>query len=194
MRKRLHRILLLVSVIAVAAGSTVSAASNFGEYLLEYLQEEVGLLEYLKEELGLLPGPGVDITREVITGWVHTFDLNYITEDAVFVDMVGGTEIVGREEVGALLQWFWFDTFDADIEAVVNSVEYTIGDGDAAIVLTVFGTHQGEFAGVPATGNAVEFPKIVFYQLENAWPYRIERAEFYALISILMPQIAPEGG
>ncbi len=54
----------------------------------------------------------------------------------------GGTEIIGREAVGALLQWLWFETFDTDIEAVVDSVEFIIGNGEAAIVLSVFGTHQ----------------------------------------------------
>lgn len=55
MHKRLYKMLLLVSVIAVAAGFTVSAAPNFAEYLLEYLVEEPGLLDKLPEALGLLP-------------------------------------------------------------------------------------------------------------------------------------------
>ena len=48
------------------------------------------------------------------------------------------------------------------------SIEELIAVGDKIIVRFIYrGTHEGEFQGIPATGNKVEFSGIVIARIEN---------------------------
>jgi steroid delta-isomerase-like uncharacterized protein len=48
------------------------------------------------------------------------------------------------------------------------TADQVIAEGDrVAILWTLTGTHQGEFLGVPATGNTVSTPGIDIYRIEN---------------------------
>jgi len=47
-------------------------------------------------------------------------------------------------------------------------IEKLFVDGDMAIIWNVFaGTHQGEFAGIPPTGNRVEVSSILLWRLKD---------------------------
>lgn len=69
-----------------------------------------------------------------------------------------------------------------------------IAEGDKVVVRATFrGTHQGEFAGIPATGNEVEIPVFLIYRIENG---RIAEHWMQADVMGLMQQLgalpAPE--
>jgi steroid delta-isomerase-like uncharacterized protein len=56
------------------------------------------------------------------------------------------------------------DTF----EDLVWTVEEMVADGDAvAVRYTMTGTHRGDFAGIPPTGNAVVAQSMAFYRLAD---------------------------
>ena len=47
-------------------------------------------------------------------------------------------------------------------------IEKLFVDGDTAIIWNVFtGTHQGEFAGIPATGNKIEVGSILLWKFKD---------------------------
>jgi steroid delta-isomerase-like uncharacterized protein len=51
---------------------------------------------------------------------------------------------------------------------LTTTVEKLIIDGDSAVtVLSLEGTHIGEFLGIPPTGKRFILPAVFFYQLEN---------------------------
>lgn len=52
-----------------------------------------------------------------------------------------------------------------DFEIVILDM---VAEGDQVAVLTVYtGTHEGDFMGMPATGNEVNFPVFSLYRLED---------------------------
>ena len=60
------------------------------------------------------------------------------------------------------------DMFEAAFPLYELIVEDMIAEGDEVAVRATFrGTHEGEFAGVPATGNEVEIPVFLIYRLED---------------------------
>lgn len=132
--------------------------------------------------------PSLEDTRGVIMGWLETLDASkYTTEDVVFLDMASGEPLATNNvELGENLYWFYNVAFEAQI---VDPF-VIIGEGRAVVEFTVSGVHIGEFAGIPGTGNKVHFPKIVTYELEEEYPYRIKNARFYIMMNILMDQIA----
>ena len=69
----------------------------------------------------------------------------------------------GAEGTEQLIRFFHEVAFDAQPE-ILNVV---CGDRGAAIEAVFVGTHIGEFAGIPATGNAVRVPYSVLYDLEG---------------------------
>jgi steroid delta-isomerase-like uncharacterized protein len=54
-----------------------------------------------------------------------------------------------------------FPDFTATIEALVA------GDDMIAARLTITGTHEGEFRGIPATGNEITYEQTSFFRVED---------------------------
>ena len=83
--------------------------------------------------------------------------------DNGFVDSPSAGPHRGRDAIRKALQG-WVDTFpDLRVQA-----EQIVADTDAAaIVLTLKGTQQGEFFGVPATGRHVAFRMVMVQRFEN---------------------------
>ncbi|MFB6154098.1 MAG: ester cyclase [Halodesulfurarchaeum sp.] len=82
-----------------------------------------------------------------VEGFVSEF-----TEDGTFLDPIQEEELT-REE----LREYFIDVFDAfpDVRADIHRV--SVGeDGDFGVEWTMYGTHQGTFEGLPATGNRFE--------------------------------------
>jgi len=70
---------------------------------------------------------------------------------------------MSREEIMEFMKTF-FEAFPESIW----SIEDLIAAGDKVIVKFIYrGTHEGEFLGVPATGNKVEMGGIIITRIEN---------------------------
>lgn len=101
--------------------------------------------------------------RQTVEAYLREHDAALLAADAVFTDMSTGMTWSGRRAIGGMLDWMYHDVFDAHVE----DVRLIIGDDGAVAVLeaTFVGVHQGEFAGVPATGRTVRVPLVVIYDL-----------------------------
>lgn len=133
--------------------------------------------------------PSVAVTTDILTGWLESLDLKYVTDDVVFVDMsTGDLFATNREELGQNLNWVYNIAFVAGIA----EPRLTVGEGVGVVEFRLVGTHTGEFAGIPATGKEVDVPKVVVYELEENYPYRIKSARFYLMVNVLIDQLTAE--
>ncbi|HEU4688670.1 MAG TPA: ester cyclase [Vicinamibacterales bacterium] len=83
-------------------------------------------------------------------------------DDAVIESPAAGVH-QGREAAERALQ----AVFTAFLDLTVT-IEHLIIDGDnVASVLTLEGTHIGDFLGLPPTGKRFQMPAVFFYQLED---------------------------
>lgn len=145
---------------------------------------------------GHMEGPGIEKTGEIIMAYLNPenegeiHNMDYVTDDVTYYDMsMGGMEAASnREDLADYLYWFYNVAFEADTE-IRNLV---IGNGEAVLEWTMTGTHIGEFAEVPPTGNTIEVPMIIRYQLQDEEPYHIERGWIYPMVNILMAQLLAE--
>lgn len=114
--------------------------------------------------------------------YFETHDVQYIAEDAVFIDMNTGKETKGREEIGQMLHYIYHVAFDAHAEPVSSMIT-----SDGAVLEANFkGKHIGEFAGVPPTGRNVNVPLCVTYDIENDL---IKTARIYLAAGAMMSQL-----
>lgn len=61
--------------------------------------------------------------------------------------------VVGYE---AVLPGYWLESQDM------------VAEGDKVVVrFTLYGTHKGQFMGVPPTGKSVTFPGLIVYQIKD---------------------------
>lgn len=126
----------------------------------------------------------IESTRDVMMKYWNSEhgDVSMMADDVVFTMMSTGEEARTPEGVLGLLNHFYREAFDARAET--NNV--IIGDGKAMVEGHVVGTHIGEFAGVPPTGNEIRVPICVSYDLEND---KIQRARIYLETPVLMQQL-----
>jgi steroid delta-isomerase-like uncharacterized protein len=83
-------------------------------------------------------------------------------EDAVIESPTAGLH-QGREAAEKALRAI----FTAFLDLTVT-IDHLIVDGDSvASVITLEGTHIGDFLGIPPTGKRFRMPAVFFYQLEN---------------------------
>jgi steroid delta-isomerase-like uncharacterized protein len=87
----------------------------------------------------------------------------YFSEDVVLELVDVGQRFEGRDEVVAGIVELHEQTFDATPE-VTNTV---IGEGTAALEVVFVGTHTGDFAGIPASGQQVAVPYAAFYDVAD---------------------------
>jgi predicted ester cyclase len=60
------------------------------------------------------------------------------------------------------------DMFEAAFPLYELIAEDIIAEGDEVAIRATFrGAHEGEFAGIPATGNEVEIPVFLIYRIED---------------------------
>ena len=141
-------------------------------------------------------GPGIERTEEIIMAYLNPedpadiHDMNYVTDDVTYYDMsMGGIPMSSnREELADYLYWFYNVAFESEVE-ISNII---IGNGEAVLEWTVMGTHTGEFAEIPPTGNAIEIPMIARYKLQDHEPYHVEQGWVYPMANLLMAQLLAE--
>ncbi|NIM58991.1 MAG: ester cyclase [Candidatus Aminicenantes bacterium] len=65
------------------------------------------------------------------------------------------------------------------------SIEELFAEGDRVIVRFIFaGTHEGEFQGIPATGNKVDLSSIIIFRIKNGKV--IEEREDANMLGVMM--------
>lgn len=90
-----------------------------------------------------------------------------------------GTELLGRDALADLLRGF--RSGFSDLEARVAT---TVDHSDVvAMTMTLTGTHDGDFDGIPPTGAHLELPIAIFTTLANG--QIIEDREYYDTATIL---------
>ena len=121
---------------------------------------------------------------QALQGYLVDHDASYLTEDATFTDVTSGMQWTGREAIAAMLDWLYRGVFDARVE----DLRLIVGmDGSAAAAELVFaGRHQGEFAGVPATGRDVRVPMVVIYDVAGG---QITAARVHFNVASFMAQV-----
>lgn len=83
--------------------------------------------------------------------------------DHAVIESPSGGVHTGREAAEKTLRAIFSAFLD-----LTTTVDDLIIDGDSAVtVLTLEGTHIGEFLGLPPTGKRFKMPGVFFYQLEN---------------------------
>jgi len=87
---------------------------------------------------------------------------------------------MSREEIMEFMKTF-FEAFPESIW----SIEDLIAAGDKVIVRFIYrGTHEGEFLGIPATGNKVEMGGIIITRIENGKV--VEEREDFDMLGMMM--------
>ncbi len=83
--------------------------------------------------------------------------------DAVSYSPSGSATPSSPKELVEMTKMF-YDAFPD----LAHSIEELIASGDKVVVrATVRGTHKGEFAGIPSTGNEIEFSFITIVRVED---------------------------
>ena len=124
----------------------------------------------------------IEETRKVLEAYWQDHDPRYVAENAVFTMQPTGEEIKGRDAIAKHLAGFYHGA----LEARAVRTNAIIGDGQGVLEARVVGHHTGVFAGVAATGRAVDVPLCVSYDVSGGL---IERARIYLLVNVLLRQI-----
>jgi predicted ester cyclase len=129
-------------------------------------------------------------TEEVMAGYVDAL-LNggdfaaYFSDDIVVSMVEVGQDIVGREAAEQAIIDLHMVTFAAAPEVQT----FVVGPGIASAEIIFVGTHTAEFAGIPASGQAVSVPYAVYWELVDD---RIRGLRLYGLASGLIRQLTVE--
>lgn len=121
-------------------------------------------------------------TQANMEAYFKTHDVQFIAEDAVFINMATGDETRGREAIRNMLHHIYHVAFDAKAE-IINQV---ITETNALLEAKFKGRHIGEFAGMQPTNKEVDVPLCVTYELKNGL---IEKARVYMLVNVMMQQL-----
>ena len=93
----------------------------------------------------------------------HEFFMEATTPDYVYYSPSGNPNPMSREDAVESVKMFWKGFPDISF-----SIEEIIAEGDR--MTTRFfarGTHEGEFMGIPASGNKIELSGIIISRIEN---------------------------
>ncbi|HVE60763.1 MAG TPA: ester cyclase [Chitinophagaceae bacterium] len=121
-------------------------------------------------------------TQSNMEAYFRTHDVQYVAQDAVFINLATGEETKGREAIGEMLHFIYHVAFDAKAE-IKNQV---ITESKALIEADFKGRHIGEFAGIAPTNKEVNVPLCVSYDLEEGL---VKTARIYMLVNVMMQQL-----
>jgi predicted ester cyclase len=128
-----------------------------------------------------------EVTRNeaALLGYLEAHDSAFLAEDATFTDVTTGLSWTGPDAIGGMLSWMYHGVFEAHVE----DTRIILGaDGIAAVAEMMFvGRHQGDFAGVPATGREVRVPLVVVYDMADG---RITGARVHFSVAAFQAQMA----
>lgn len=87
----------------------------------------------------------------------------YCAGGPVFEDVPAGRRYVGGEQIVGNYRHLW-DGFPGLVRRIDR---WTFGDDACVIELTLSGTHDGDYRGIPATGRRVEFRIIAHFAFDR---------------------------
>ncbi|MBA2500024.1 MAG: ester cyclase [Chitinophagaceae bacterium] len=121
-------------------------------------------------------------TLKNMEAYFKTHDVQYIAEDAVFINLGTGERTQGRKAIGEMLYYIYHVAFDAKAE-----VTHSLITEEKAVLEGFFvGKHINEFAGIPATQKDVRVPLCVSYNLKESL---ITEARIYMLGDVMFKQL-----
>jgi steroid delta-isomerase-like uncharacterized protein len=124
-----------------------------------------------------------ELVRDYLDVLLERGDYRRFFAEDFEVSIVGTDQrAVGPEAGEQLIRFMHEVAFDANPE--VKNVVYS--DTGAAVEAVFAGTHTGEFAGIPASGNSVRVPYSVFYDVS---PGGITALRIYMSLDDLLRQI-----
>jgi len=121
-------------------------------------------------------------TQANMEAYIKSHDVQYVAEDAVFINLATGEETRGREAIRNMLHYIYHVAFDAKAE-IKNHV---ITETKALVEANFKGRHIGEFAGLQPTNKEVNVPLCVTYDLKDGL---IKEARIYLLVNVMMQQL-----
>lgn len=98
----------------------------------------------------------------------------YIDDAPVFEDVPTGARYVGPEEIVDNYRHLW-DGFPGLVRRIDR---WTFGDDACVIELTLSGSHDGQFRGLPPTGRLIEFRIIAHFAFAGDGRIRQETAYY----------------
>lgn len=123
-------------------------------------------------------------TREIMMPYFDSAhaDVSMMADDVVFVNMTTGDRTRTPEAVLGMLQYFYQIAFDATAEPsnLIFDKDHAVWEGHFV------GTHIGEFAGIPPTGNEVRVPLVVIYDVAEG---QLQQARIYLDMASMMAQL-----
>ena len=106
--------------------------------------------------------------------------------DAVFIDAVGPTRVVGRPAITDMIAEMWEGLPDVRVE-----VRAIVSQGMTVMAeIELVGTHLGSFLGCAPTGRTVRWPGAVRYELSDSGDEIVQESFFYDSPG-LMAQLDP---
>lgn len=124
----------------------------------------------------------LSLSKKNMEAYFTSHDVQYVADDAVFINMGSGERTEGREAIGQMLQYLYHIAFDAHAE-FINTI---ITENKAMVEGMFIGKHIGDFAGIPATNKMVNVPLCVTYILEKGL---VKEAKIYMLGDVMMKQL-----
>lgn len=97
----------------------------------------------------------------------------YVPDGAEFRDVPSGRTFTDQDEIIGNYRNLW-DGFPGLVRRIDR---WTFGDDACVIELTLTGTHDGPYRGLPATGRRLELPIIAHFEFDSSG--RIKRETAY---------------
>ncbi|MBI5285703.1 MAG: ester cyclase [Chloroflexi bacterium] len=101
----------------------------------------------------------------------------YAVRDPVFQDVPAGLRFTGVEEIIDNYRNLW-DGFPGLVRRIDR---WTIGDDACVIELTLTGTHDGDYRGIPPTGRKLALPIIAHFAFDEDGRIKQETAYYDTL-------------
>ena len=119
------------------------------------------------------------------------FFMETTTPDYVYYSPSGNPNPMSREDAVESVKMFWKGFPDISF-----SIEEIIAEGDKITTRFVArGTHEGEFMGIPATGNKIELGAIIISRIENGkFVEEWEEMDIMGLMMQLGMELKPKEG
>ena len=121
-------------------------------------------------------------TKANMEAYIKSHDVQFVAEDAVFINLATGEETKGREAIRNMLHYIYHVAFDAKAE-IKNQV---ITETKVLVEANFKGRHIGEFAGLQPTNKEVDVPLCITYDLKDGL---IKEARIYLLVNVMMQQL-----